>query len=138
MLQSDHDKMLEASVEPVTVKPEKEEVDDRIAALAQLLDCATEDLWLSKHDNQTVVHDDEEYLVLTDSEADEKWEEALENYIDECIIPEIPDPYKYYFDREKWTDDAKGDGRGHSLSTYDGEEQEETVDGVDYYIYRTN
>lgn len=138
MLQSDHDKMLEASVEPVNVEPEKEEVDDRITALAQLLDCATEDLWLSKYNDQTVVHDDEEYLVLTDSEADEKWEEGLENYVDECIIPEIPDPYKYYFDREKWINDAKVDGRGHTLSTYDGDENMEKVNGEYYYIYRTN
>jgi hypothetical protein len=30
------------------------------------------------------------------------------------------------------------DGRGHSLSSYDGEENEEQVNGVTYYIYRTN
>ena len=30
------------------------------------------------------------------------------------------------------------DGRGHFLASYDGDENEETVDGVTYYIYRTN
>jgi hypothetical protein len=28
-------------------------------------------------------------MVLTDDEADEKWEESLDNYIEECIQPEI-------------------------------------------------
>jgi hypothetical protein len=30
-----------------------------------------------------------DYMVLTDDEADEKWEESLDNYIEECIQPEI-------------------------------------------------
>jgi len=79
-----------------------------------------------------------EYLVLTDDEADAKWDEALENYIDECILPEIPSQYRNYFDNKKWKEDAKDDGRGHSLARYDGHEQEETVDGETFYIYRTN
>jgi hypothetical protein len=79
-----------------------------------------------------------EWMVLTDEEADERWEESLDNYIDECITPELPESIRFYFDDEKWKRDAKHDGRGHSLSTYDGEENEETVDGETFYIYRTN
>jgi len=30
------------------------------------------------------------------------------------------------------------DGRGHFMGSYDGEEYEETINGTDYYIYRTN
>ena len=48
----------------------------------------------------------------------------------------------YYFDEEKWKRDARYDGRGHSLSSYDGAEYYETVffDGqnIDFYIYRIN
>jgi hypothetical protein len=33
---------------------------------------------------------------------------------------------------------VSADGRGHFLSSYDGEENEETVDGTTFYIYRTN
>jgi len=32
----------------------------------------------------------------------------------------------------------QADGRGHFVSHYDGEEAEEMVDGVYFYIYRTN
>lgn len=85
-----------------------------------------------------------DYLVLTDEEADEKWEESLDNYIEECIQPEIDKidvgnlSYYIKFDEELWKRDARMDGRGHSLSIYDGNENEETVNGVTYYIYRQN
>lgn len=80
-----------------------------------------------------------EWRVLTDAEADAAWDADLENYIDECIIPELPENMVQYFDSEKWKRDARMDGRGHSLSGYDGNEYEaEGPDGVTYYIYRMN
>ncbi len=86
-----------------------------------------------------------DYMVLTDSEADEKWDESLDSYIEECIQPEIDKleglgDLQYYitFDEEKWKRDARMDGRGHSLSSYDGNENEETIEGETFYIYRTN
>jgi len=79
-----------------------------------------------------------EYLVLNEDDADTAWDESLESYIDECILPEMPDHIRTYFDFEGWKRDAKMDGRGHSLSGYDGEEHEEDVDGETYYIYRVN
>lgn len=30
------------------------------------------------------------------------------------------------------------DGRGHIISSYDGTEYDETVEGTTYYIYRVN
>jgi hypothetical protein len=75
---------------------------------------------------------DAEYLVVTDEEADSLWDDSLESYIDNCL--EIPEPVSSYFDREKWKDDAKMDGRGHSLNGYDGTEDE----SHDFYIYRQN
>lgn len=40
-------------------------------------------------------------------------------------------------DLEEFVDDAiAADGRGHFISSYDGEEHEITVDGETYYIYR--
>lgn len=80
----------------------------------------------------------EEYEVLTDSEADDRWEEELDYYIEECIMPELPEHLRNYFDEDAWKSDAKYDGRGHSISRYDGEEYEETVNGTTYYIYRQN
>lgn len=78
------------------------------------------------------------YLVLTDAEADEKWEEALDNYLEECIYDTIPDWVRGYFDDEAWKRDARMDGRGHSLATYDGHEHYERVYDTDFYIYKIN
>ena len=78
----------------------------------------------------------EDYYVLTDEEADIKEDEQLNNYLEECIYPELPENLRDYFDDEKWKRDARIDGRGHIISTYDGCEYEETVEGTTYYIYR--
>ena len=79
-----------------------------------------------------------EYMVLTDDEADQKWDEYLDSYLDECVLPELPESAQHYFDRESWKYDARMDGRGHSLSSYDGCEYDAEADGETYYIYRTN
>ena len=42
--------------------------------------------------------DDGEYLVLTDDEADEMWDEQLDSYLDECVLPELPEMARNYFD----------------------------------------
>jgi len=89
---------------------------------------------------ESIAADDGEYLVVTDDEADDLWDESLNNYIDECL--EIPEAMANYFDRDAWKSDAKMDGRRHFLSGYDGNENEETVDCTDgsvtFYIYRTS
>lgn len=35
-------------------------------------------------------------------------------------------------------DVIRADGRGHFLSSYDGEENSVTIDGIEYFIYRIN
>lgn len=80
----------------------------------------------------------EEYNVFTDSEADDRWEEELDRYIDEIILPDIPDYLQKYFDEESWKDDARYDGRGHAIARYDGDEGEIKYNGTWYYIYRQN
>ena len=82
--------------------------------------------------------DGSEYRVLTDDEAEDAWNESLDNYIDECILHELPEQYRKYFNKEAWYRGAKMDGRGHSLAYYDGEENDQAVNGTTYYIYRTN
>jgi hypothetical protein len=86
--------------------------------------------------------DDGMYAVLTDTEADDWWNQELENYVDECILPELPEQYRGYFDSEGWKDAARHDGRGHSIASYDGEEHSIVVeyeDGLctqEFFIYR--
>ena len=82
--------------------------------------------------------DNSDWLVCTDSEADDKWEQELDNYIEECIYPELSGTLRNYFDEDKWKTDARYDGRGHSLAKYDGHECEQEIEGTTYYLYKQN
>ena len=84
------------------------------------------------------LYDNEDYLVLTDEEADEAVEAAAQNYLEEVIYPELTDTSRRYFDDESFIEDYKQDGKGHILSCYDGEESYVTINSTDYYIYRRN
>lgn len=77
-----------------------------------------------------------DYLVCTDDEADQEQDEEFENYLDECILPDLPANLRNYFDSEAWKQDAKKDGRGHSLGRYDGNECEQKINGTMYFLYR--
>lgn len=79
-----------------------------------------------------------EYLVVTDAEADDLWEQDLDSYLDECVLSELPESVQSYFDRESWKKDARIDGRANSLNRYDGDEDEVEIDDVSYFIYRQN
>ena len=75
-----------------------------------------------------------EYLVLDEDEANDAWDESLDNYLDECVLCELDGIAETYFDREAWKRDARHDGRGHSLSSYDGCE----MDAQEYCVFRIN
>ena len=94
---------------------------EKIQALANYLNISTEEI--TQHHNYFDTPEGD-YIVLTDYEADEAWEESIDSYIDECILPELPERYQMYFDRNQFHYDAQMDGRGHSLSSYDGIEHE--------------
>ena len=111
---------------------------NKIKALAQFLDCKKKDIIVNTYNDSLLEYGSEEYLVVTDDEADDLWEESLDNYLEECIYPELTGNLANYFDDEKWKNDARYDGRGHSLSSYDGCEYEETVNDEIFYIYRVN
>jgi hypothetical protein len=126
-----------------TTKAEAIEIttEVRIAALAKHLECAEDEIGECGYDDCTFDGPGaSEYRVMTDAEADQAWDESLDSYIDDCILGELKnETLKNYFDREAWKRDARHDGRGHSLSSYDGEENEVRLDDGQYlYIYRHN
>ena len=86
------------------------------------------------------VANDGEYKVLTEAEANEAWLEELNYYLVECVLPDLPEQSRKYFDRARWIEDAKTDGRGHALSGYDGKEVVATdpVTGEQFFVYRHN
>jgi len=107
-------------------------------ALASHLEISVKNIEQDEYKEDTFLNGEEEYLVLTDSEADEKEEEYLDSYIDDYLICTLPESCKQYFNRDEFKSDCHFDGRGNSLATYDGWENCETIDGTEYYIYRTN
>jgi hypothetical protein len=110
-------------------------------ALALFLKVKIEEITETTYDEDTFEVETEpgEYRVLTDSEADEAFDEYMSSLIDECVLSEIPEAYRCYFDEEKFTRDVKiNDGRGPSLASYDGNENEQKIEGEWFFIYRTN
>jgi hypothetical protein len=113
--------------------------DAKITALAKHLGVSEESISNCHGDTYESADAPGEYLVLDDAEADQAWDESLESYIDDCILPECKDAVlAQYFDRDAWKRDAEFDGRGHCLSSYDGTEHEVQVDGDWIFIYRVN
>jgi hypothetical protein len=81
-----------------------------------------------------------EFAVMTEDEADRAWDNALDSYLDECVLGELSGPLAQYFDRDAWKRDARHDGRGHSLSSYNGDEHDATdpETGDSFVIFRIN
>ncbi len=75
------------------------------------------------------------YMVLSDDEADDAFDNYLESMLDDDGI--VPGGSGPYFDRDRWKDDAKIDGRG-CMAGYDGAEQEFSTNSGWWYLYRTN
>ncbi len=105
--------------------------------------------------------DSEDYLVLTDEEADEVVRKEIEEMVwafnasflqahtgvDADAIEKIQEMCEdanepltdMIKDFDHFVEDAvKCDGRGHFLASYDHEENEITFNGITYYIYRRN
>lgn len=122
--------------------PDYEDIDTealpRLEALGKHLDADILDIDVSRYGDNVFEYGGADYLVVTDDEADELWEQELENYLEECVYPELPENMRNYFDDDAWKRDARMDGRRHSLNRYDGCEYDETSDGTGetYYIYR--
>lgn len=132
---------------------------EKIEALAKHLNCSPEDVTETRYDPDTFEAEGGEFLVLTDSEADERVTEYIKDtlwafnpeflaaYMPEGVDADVlkviqekcesanPALLKMCTDLQGLISDAIGaDGRGHFISSYDGEESEVG----EFYIYRTN
>jgi len=76
-----------------------------------------------------------QYMVLTEDEKESRWDDCLDSYLDDGCVEGADSPY---FNREMWKRDARMDGAGHALSSYDGNEYEQHVFDVWFFIYRVN
>ena len=82
--------------------------------------------------------DSEDYLVLTDEEANVQAEQYAHESAEEAQ-QEIPPHLQQYFDIDKCIDDYISNDRGQLLNHYDGSEDSITLDNDSvFYIYRRN
>lgn len=105
-------------------------------ALALMNDLTVDELDSIEIDDNRCTVQGVDYLAGTDDEMDEEWDADLDNYLEECVYPELPETAKRYFDDDAWKKDARMDGRAHSLGRYNGEEESKTVNGTEYFAYR--
>lgn len=127
----------DTAVNTLTTEP----IDPKACALAAELGCSPLDCESCRYgDNQwESTEDPGEYLVLDESERETAADQALDSYIDECLLPEAPEVCRNYFDSKAWKRDTlMSDGYGHALASYDSNEREQQIDGVWYFIYRVN
>ena len=138
-----------------------EDIQKRKESLATLLDVNIEDIECIDEMDNTFMVDNEEYLVLTDTEAREKTEAYIKDSLcyfstdfiylhsifygknEDCtdVIKAIQDKEDSSLiediieDMDSFIEDAIiSDGMGHFLATYDNEENSQG----DYLIYRIN
>lgn len=107
------------------------------AALVRMFNLSENDIEDVEIKNTRATVQGIDYIAGTDDECDTEWEADLDNYLDDCVLPDLPENMKGYFDRERWMNDAKMDGRGHSLNRYDGSEESYSINGTEYFAYRS-
>ena len=131
----------------------------RILALAKHLGEDPDEVQKASYGENTYEFGRQEWLVLTDEEADERARDYIHDSVwafrPEFLIAHMPrgmttkaikliqqacedanEPLSAMLvDRDHFVDDAiRADGRGHFLSSYDGEENE----SEGYFLYRVN
>lgn len=145
--------------------------NEKIRALANFLEVDENEIETSQYYDEGFSYGNEEYLVLTDKEADKKAEEEIRESLWAFKADFIIRHTKNFEEMSDWEyksaveslkkaqesaceslnglvyaliDDIDdfvesaimSDGRGHFISRYDGNENEELIDGTWYYIYR--
>ena len=81
-------------------------------------------------------YDGEQFAVGTGDEANDAKREAVQEYIDECVLPEIPKQYRQYFDDSAFTNDCTNDELVGLIGSYDGCELVQKTKCRYYYIYQ--
>lgn len=116
---------------------EKNFPESKVCALAAHLNVSSKEILNTKVQfplKSLYRYRDQEFLILTDEEADVAAEDPMNQWIEEQVFSQIPDDFRHYchFDDEGWKEEAYIDGRGHYLASYDGWEREQGS----YFIYR--
>lgn len=141
--------------------------DPKILVLAKYLGEPPDEIEEASYGEHTYKHGRQEFLVMTDEEADEAAAEQVQqslwafnadfisshtrNGLNAAATKALQKAQRELCedandlvaamieDMDHFIEDAlKADGRGHFLAGYDSEEREESFAGTMYFIYRTN
>jgi hypothetical protein len=144
-----------------------ETTDPRIHALAKHLQCDASDISKASYGDNVYEAEGDEYLVLTEDEANELAAERIKESLWAFNAEFISSHTKHGLDDDQiealkqmqgklcenansivealiedldhFIEDAiRSDGRGHFISSYDGEEYEVGEKIIEFYIYQTN
>ena len=115
------------NLEQFYIEEIKPNIDDKLIALMQHTG--------GYYNDCECAIDTNEWLVLTDREADEMCTDYADTYTEDALR-EIPGHLQEYFDESKYIEDLLDNGRGELLSSYDGVEHEQEVNGTTYYLYK--
>lgn len=108
---------------------------ERRTALARFLNCNINDVEPVRHSETEFEAEGKEWLVMTETEADDAARERIRSYIDDAL--DIPENIRPYFDEDRFIEDVlRADGRGHVLNSWDGDENEESGIDETFFIYR--
>lgn len=80
--------------------------------------------------------DGEEYRFIREDEIWEIYVEQIKETVEECYTGKME--WWIAIDWEETAENCLQDGYGHTFASYDGEEREVTIDGDEYYVFRTN
>lgn len=106
------------------------------AALVRMLGISSNDIDYITINDTSVDIAGIKYIAGDEEEMNQAHEEEIQQYIDDCVLHELPEQYRKYFDNEAFIEDCKADGRGHSLARYDGEELSWIINDTEYFAYR--
>lgn len=113
--------------------------DPRANALALVLECSPIDIDTDLHTDHGYKAEGGTYLVLRDYQADARAEELETDLVWQQIeASDTPEWLHTYIDVAQIVRERISENRGAILAPYDGTEEEQEFDGVDYYIYRIN
>ena len=74
------------------------------------------------------------YRFIHDSEIENAFKEYMESYIDDCVLPEIPEYLQAYFDSESFISDTRINDGYSIFASYNGNHEEVGS----WNIFRTN
>jgi hypothetical protein len=80
----------------------------------------------------------EQWGVIFSGHIEGAFKIYAQGWIDEYVLPTIPERYRLYFDSGAFIHDMELEGGYSGMSPYDGNYEEVTIGGQTWYLFRVN